>query len=172
MASNRGAGRVYSETVRLVGPPFYRAGSLAVILAAALGVFSCRRSETPPPPAVMRATLIAVQGDVRLKRAAEAEYAPASRGTPLAVADLLQTGAGGHATLLFDDGTTAVMTPRSLVSIEPAAMAGGQGALSIQSGRVDLDIVARGDEQFRVNTPDAQAGVPAREIMVQTGGRP
>lgn len=160
--------------MRVVGPQFRRAGLVAVIVAAAAGIFSCRRGETPPPPAaVMRATLIAVQGDVRLKRAAEAEYAPATRGTPLAVADLLQTGAGGHATLLFDDGTTAVMTPRSLVSIEPPALSGGQSALSIQSGRVDLDIVARGDEQFRVNTPEAQAGVPAREIMIETaGGRP
>lgn len=120
----------------------------------------------------MRATLVAVHGEVKLKRAAANEYAPAARGTALAVADLLQTGAGGHATLLFDDGTTAVMTPRSLVSIEPAAIAGGAGALHIQRGRVELDIVARGDEQFRVNTPEAQAGVPAREIMVQNRGTP
>ena len=107
-----------------------------------------------------------MQGDVRLKRAAANDYAPAARGTALSVDDRLETGAGGHATLLFDDGTTAVMTPRSLVSIEPAAAAGGAGALNIKSGRVDLDIVAKGDEQFRVHTPDAQIGSPAREIQV------
>lgn len=137
----------------------------------ALGVFvaggACRRGETPPPPrAALRATLVAVQGDVRLKRAAANDYAPAARGTSLAVDDRLETGAAGHATLLFDDGTTAVMTPRSLVSIEPASKVGGNGALQVRSGRVDLDIVARGDDQFRLHTAGAEASVPAREITV------
>lgn len=142
-----------------------RAWPLAIVAVA--GAIACRRGETPPPPvASLRATLVAVEGDVRLKRAAANDYAPAARGAALSVDDRLETGAGGHATLLFDDGTTAVMTPRSLVSIEPAAAAGGTGALHIKSGRVDLDIVAKGDEQFRVHTPDAQVGSPAREIQV------
>lgn len=151
-----------------------RASLLAV--AAAAIVVACRRSEAPPParPASLRATLVAVHGEVRLKRAAANEFVPAPPGTALSVDDSLQTGAGGHATLLFDDGTTAVLTPRSLVSIEPAATAGGLGALQIRRGRVDLDIVAHGDEQFRVNTPEAQVGVPAREIQVigRKGGSP
>lgn len=124
----------------------------------------------------MRATVVAVHGDVRLKRAAANDYAPAARGTALSVDDRLETGAAGHATLLFDDGTTAVVTPRSLVSIEPAVSPGGNGALQVRSGRVDLDIAARGDDQFRLRTPEADASVPAREITVvgtgKTGGSP
>ncbi len=140
---------------------------VAVILAG----LSCRRDSTPAAaPAVMRATLVAVEGDVRIKRATANDYSAAARGTALAVDDRLETGAGGHATLLFDDGTTAVVTPRSLVSIEPPAAAGGLGALRVNSGRVDLDIVANGDAQFRVNTPEAAASLPAREIMVMGRG--
>lgn len=142
---------------------------LALLLVG--GTLSCRRSEAPVPPSptpasVLRATLVAVEGDVRLKRASANDYATASRGTTLAVDDRISTGAGGHATLLFDDGTTAVVTPRSLVSIEPPLAGGGSGALQVESGRVDLDIVADGDTQFRVNTPGADAAMPAREIMV------
>ena len=113
----------------------------------------------------MRATLVAVEGDVRVKRASANDYAPAARGAGLAVDDRIATGAGGHATILFDDGTTAVVTPRSLVSIEPP-VSGGSGSLQVESGRVDLDIAAGGDTQFRVNTPSAEAALPAREIMV------
>ena len=43
---------------------------------------------------------------------------------------------------------------------------GGNGALQVRSGRVDLDIVARGDDQFRLHTPEAEASIPAREITV------
>ena len=139
-----------------------------MVLVLAGFAFACRKSQPAPPPepAVMRATLVAVDGDVRIKRATANDYATATRGAALAVDDRIKTGAGGHATLLFDDGTTAVVTPRSLVSIEPPAAAGGHGALQVESGRVDLDIVARSESQFRVHTPGGEASVPAREIMV------
>lgn len=144
----------------------------ALFVLGVLTGTACRRGETPAPARTrsLRATLVAVQGDVRLKRAAGNEYAPATRGTSLSVDDRLETGAAGHATLLFDDGTTAVMTPRSLVSIEPASSAGGS-ALQVRSGRVDLDIVATGDDQFRLLTPEAEGSVPAREITVVGAGK-
>ena len=146
--------------------------ALPILLALLVGgtLVSCRREPkgvvAPVPPFVLRATLVAIEGDVRVKRASENDFSAASPGAGLAVDDRIATGAGGHATLLFDDGTTAVVTPRSLVSIEPPAAAGGSGALQVESGRVDIDVVADGETQFRVNTPDSQAAAPAREIMV------
>ena len=147
-------------------------GAFALVLLGALAGAACRRTEAPPParPASLRATLVAVKGDVRIKRAAANEYAAAARGAALGVDDRVETGAAGHATLLFDDGTTAVMTPRSLVSIEPAAAAGGRGALQVRSGRVDVDIVADSENQFHLRTAEAEASLPAREITVVGGG--
>ena len=124
---------------------------------------------TPPKPvspaASHRARLIAIEGDVRVKTATANDYEPAVRGALLSIADLISTGASGHATIAFDDGSTAMITPHSLVAIEPPAVSAA-GGIHVQSGRVDIEIASSHEGQFRIRTPDAEAALPARHIDV------
>ena len=158
-----------------VRPSSCRARGFAIAALAVGAVLACRRAENPPPPASSspRATLVAVAGDVRMKRSVEVEYGPATKGSLLSIADQISTGASGHATLLFDDGSTATITPHSLVLIEPPAT-GAMDGLEIRSGRVEIEFAGRpaptATTQFRVRTPDAEAAMPAREIGVVHGG--
>ncbi|HVO29485.1 MAG TPA: hypothetical protein VMV18_02065, partial [bacterium] len=93
-------------------------------LAAAVMLASCSRPAAPPAaspsptPMEHRARLIAVEGDVRVKRSSGNDYETAAKGDILSIADLVSTGPSGHATIAFDDGSTAMVTPHSLVSIE------------------------------------------------------
>lgn len=134
----------------------------------ALGVAACTRS-TPPGPAATaeahRARLIAVAGDVQIKRSTSNDYQAATKGAVLSIADLVATGASGHATIAFDDGSTAMVTPHSLVSIEPPAASAADG-IQVQRGRVDVEIEASRAGEFRIRTPDADASLPARDIEV------
>lgn len=135
------------------------------VLCAA-GLASC--SHPTPAPAAQsehRARLTSVEGDVRWKPARANDYSPAARDTVLSIADIVSTGPSGHATIAFDDGSTAMVTPQSLVEIEPPATSAANG-LQVQSGRVDIEISSTHSGQFRVCTPDAEAALPARKIDV------
>lgn len=102
---------------------------------------------------------------MRLKRSTAADYETATKGSILSIADLISTGASGHATIAFDDGSTAMVTPHSLVAIEPPAISAASG-IHVQSGRVDIEIASSHAGQFRIRTPDAEAALPARQIDV------
>lgn len=86
------------------------------------------------------------------------DYEGAVKGMALALGDLVTTGASGHATLTFRDGSNAVLTPQSLVTIEPPATSAADG-IAVQKGRVDLEIDSRRAAEFRVKTPDAEAAI-------------
>ncbi len=100
-----------------------------------------------------------------MKRSTGADYETATKGTILSIADLISTGASGHATIAFDDGSTAMVTPHSLIAIEPPAVSAASG-IHVQSGRVDIEIASSHAGQFRIRTPDAEAALPARQIDV------
>jgi hypothetical protein len=108
---------------------------------------------------------MAVEGDVKIKRSTASDYETAATGAILSIADLVATGPSGHATITFEDGSTAMVTPRSLVAIEPPAATAANG-LDVQTGRVDIEIATSKAGRFRVHTPDADAALPAREIDV------
>ena len=112
-----------------------------------------------------RARLIAVEGDVQVKRSTSNDYVTATANSELSIADLVATGPSGHATIAFDDGSTAMVTPRSLVAIEPPAVSAASG-IHVQRGRVDIEIASSHAGQFRIRTPDAEAALPARQIDV------
>lgn len=98
----------------------------------------------------------ALAGDVRVKKAGGMDYDAAVKGMGLSLGDLVTTGASGHATLTFRDGSNAILTPQSLITIEPPATSAADG-IAVQRGRVDLEIESKRAEEFRVKTPDAEA---------------
>jgi len=111
-----------------------RRNPIAALLLLA-SVLSCSKPKTAPASGdAHHARLIAVEGDVRVKRAAANDYEAAAKGAVLDIADIVSTGVSGHATISFDDGSTAMVTPHSLVSIEPPAASAANG-ISVQSGR-------------------------------------
>lgn len=86
------------------------------------------------------------------------DYQAAAKGMGLSLGDLVATGVSGHATITFRDGSNAVLTPQSLATIEPPATSASDG-IAVQKGRVDLEIDSQRAAEFRVKTPDAEAGI-------------
>lgn len=137
------------------------------VLVLAAFVASCRNGGSDPAPdpspsataVEWRATLNGVSGEVRIKPVDGADYLAAHDGRKLRIGDVITTGAKGHATITFRDGSAAVVLPRSLVTIEPPANSVSDG-LGVQRGRVDVEIRS-GLADFRVTTPGVEASTRA-----------
>ncbi len=132
-------------------------------LIAALLLASCNGEKTdatpsPTPRRTVRAHMTSVSGDVKVKLLDATDYQAAKKDMGLAIGDLITTGDNGNATLTFNDGSTAVITPRSLVTIDPPATSAADG-IGVQRGRVDVEITS-GGPGFQVNAPDGVQASP------------
>jgi len=91
--------------------------------------------------ATAQARFINLDGSVKVKRHNSAQWEEADLRTPLEAGDAIQTGPNGTARITFVDGTTYVVKPDTLITIETnAAFANRSTRVSVQvsSGAVDL----------------------------------
>lgn len=136
----------------------------ALLSSAALQLAACngeKTDATPGPTATarpVRARLTALSGDVKVKLLEGTDYEAATKDMGLGIGDLVTTGDNGNATLTFNDGSTAVITPRSLVTIEPPATSAADG-IGVQRGRVDVEITS-GGAGFEVGGPEGVRASP------------
>jgi hypothetical protein len=123
----------------------------AILLVAALGwVFFFRRTPPPPPPATeveTGARFERIDGSVQVKRAGTLEWITATHAVVLRQNDLVRTGSGATAEILFADGTAFNVRPDSLITIEESSQnpvsRQQRVALSIQSGEANFQTAAR-----------------------------
>lgn len=136
-------------------------GAIAALLLAACNGEKTGTPATPSPTApvrAIRAQLTAVSGEVKVKLLDATDYQTAKKDLGLAIGDLITTGDNGNATLTFLDGSTAVITPRSLVTIDPPATSAADG-IGVRRGRVDVEITS-GGPGFLVNAPGGVQALP------------
>jgi hypothetical protein len=126
------------------------ASIILVAAVAALLVRGCRTPSPPPPPAAAVETgarFVAIEGNVRVKRAGTLEWIPATRAIVLHHNDIVQTTGGGAAELHFADGTVFNVRPDCLFTIEESSQNPVSGqqrvALSIQSGEANFQTAPR-----------------------------
>jgi hypothetical protein len=103
---------------------------------------------TPPPPAPQPvqietgARFASIDGTVRVKRAGTLEWMPATRAVVLRQNDLVQTGSGSSAEILFADGMVFNVRADSLITIEESSQnplsRQQRTALSIASGEANF----------------------------------
>jgi len=126
-------------------------GGVAVVLLAALGWLQfCRKATPTPTPTTSVETSTrfqSVEGSVQVKRAGTLEWIPASRASVLKQSDLVRTGSGAAAEILFADGTHLSVRPDSLITIEestenPVSRTQRVG-IAIQSGEANFQTAAR-----------------------------
>jgi hypothetical protein len=101
--------------------------------------------ETPIGPST-QAHFTNLDGTVRVKKAASPTWVKADYGLPLEQGDVVQTMSEGIAKVAFADGSTYVIQPDSLVTIEESTMN------SAQQNKVSMRVV-NGD--ITLNTSDA-----------------
>ena len=89
----------------------------------------------------------AIEGSVQVKRAGTLEWIDATEAGILRRNDLVRTGAGATAEILFADGTQFNVRPDSLITIEESSRnplsRRQRVALSIQSGEANFQTAAR-----------------------------
>ncbi|MGE5125782.1 MAG: FecR domain-containing protein [Betaproteobacteria bacterium] len=141
-------GRVEWFTVR------YRSLAIAGLVVLVLGggawlLLARRTPPQPPPPPVIEtgARFTTLEGSVQVKRAGTLEWLAASRAMVLRQNDLVRTGAGGAAEILFADGMVIAVRPDSLMRIEESTQnpvsRQQRVSLSIQSGEANFQTASR-----------------------------
>ena len=123
----------------------------ALLLAGVLGwVFLGPKAPPPPPPAtsVETATRFAsIEGSVHVKRAGTLEWRPATLAVVLRQNDLVRTGAGATAEILFADGMKISVRPDTLITIVESSQnpvsRQQRTALAVQSGEANFQTAAR-----------------------------
>jgi len=137
--------------------------------------------------ATQQARFTNLDGSVRVRRANQVEWTPASFSMSLDKGDVVQTASDGVARIAFADGTLYIVKPDTLIVIEENAIpdnrANSRVAVQVTSGVVDLSTPARTGES-RVLLADAQASIRnqsravvsnnpdtnTRQILVSKGG--
>ena len=143
-----GGDRVEWFTVR------YRSLAIAALVVLVLGgvgwLLLGRRPPPPPPPATAIETgarFTTFEGGVQVKRAGTLEWVAASRSMVLRQNDLVRTGAGGAAEIVFADGMVIAVRPDSLMRIEESTQnpvsRQQRVSLSIQSGEANFQTASR-----------------------------
>jgi len=142
----------YYATVR------YRTVALLVFLVLAIGITTLvilqppwlvrawarltgGSDETSSTQAMAQARFINLDGNVKVKRRDSAQWEEADLRTPLEAGDSVQTGPNGSARITFVDGTTYVVKPDTLITIETNAAFANRStrvAVQVSSGAVDL----------------------------------
>ncbi len=163
----------------------YRTLSRAVggiLLVALVGwFFFLRPTAAPPPTSTAVATAARFQkidGSVQVKRAGTLEWLPATLAVVLRQNDLVRTGSGAAAEILFTDGTVFTVRPDSLITIEESSQNPvsrlQRVALSIQSGEANFQTAARSvPGSTTISTPTLRTTAQretAGNIQVAEGG--
>jgi len=127
------------------------AGAVLLFVAAAAGWMLLGRSA--PEPVLTTQTVetgaqfSAIEGSVQVKQAGTLEWIDAAEAGILRRNDLVRTGAGSTAEILFTDGTQFNVRPDSLITIEESSRntlsRRQRVALSIQSGEANFQTAAR-----------------------------
>jgi hypothetical protein len=125
--------------------------AIALVLAGVL-VWMLYGRPTPPPPPLESvptvARFVSVDGSVQVKRSGTLEWVSATLATALRQNDLVRTGSGGTAEIVFADGTSVSVRPDSLITLDESSQnpASRQQrlALTIQSGEANFQTAGRG----------------------------
>lgn len=133
----------------------------------------------PTEPVAARAgTLKQVEGTVRTLQGT-AQPQTATPGDGLTVAQRLQTGADGAASMVLRDGTVLTVGPNSAIEINEFAFDAttqqGHFLLDLFQGsvRVITGILAKvNPDVFKVRTPTSVVGVRGTDFIVETEARP
>jgi hypothetical protein len=132
----------------------YRTLSLAgaaMVLLGALGWLQfCRKPEPTPPPVTaveIGARFASIEGRVDVKRAGTLEWRGATLAAVLRQNDLVRTGAGATAEILFADGMHINVRPDTLITIVESSQnpvsRRQRTALAVQSGEANFQTAAR-----------------------------
>jgi hypothetical protein len=136
-------------TVRYRSLAIFGGAALALLVAAAVWYFVGRAPAPPPPPQTLEtgARFTAMEGRVQVKQAGTLEWKSATMSMLLHQNDLVQTGGGATAEILFADGTVFNVRPDTLMTIEESSQnllsRQQRVALSIQSGEANFQTAAR-----------------------------
>jgi hypothetical protein len=135
----------------------------------------CPAEEKPPPPiqyvpaappAVPRAQLKGLHGDVKVKRAAGDEWLPAQEDMSLFENDKVRTVAGAGAQIVFTQGSMVSLGEDALISIAEARRGQPRTDLTVLQGRVDAELADPAHQSLSVTTPTATVRA-GREIVFQ-----
>jgi len=123
---------------------------LVVVAAVAGWVFLGQRAPAPPPPPQnieTGARFLSIEGSVQVKREGTLEWLDATTAVVLRSNDLVRTGSGATAEILFADETRFGVRPDSLITIEESSQNPvshqQRVALSIQSGEANFQTASR-----------------------------
>ncbi len=127
------------------------AGAALAVVAALAGwvLFGRGQPEPPAPPRSVEtgARFIAIEGSVQVKHAGTLEWIDATTAVVLRRNDLVRTGAGATADILFVGGDEISLRPDSLTTIEESSQnpvsRQYRVALSIQSGEANFRTAGR-----------------------------
>jgi hypothetical protein len=154
----------------------------AIVLLAAIGWFAFGRQPPPAPPATADietgARFETIEGSVHVKRSGRLDWVAATRAVVLRQNDLVKTGPGATAEILFADGTMFNVRPDSLITIEESSQnpisREQRTALAIQSGEANFQTAARGGPgSTTISTPTVRTTAErntAGNIQVAEGG--
>lgn len=127
-------------------------GGAALVVLLALGAawyFFWKTPPPPPPPQTLEtgARFTTIEGRVQVKQAGTLEWKSATKSMLLRQNDLVQTGGGATAEIVFADGTVFNVRPDTLMTIEESSQnlvsRQQRVALSIQSGEANFQTAAR-----------------------------
>jgi hypothetical protein len=141
----------------------YRTLALAgggLVLAGALGwILFVPKAPPPPPPATRVETgarFASIEGSVHVKRAGTLEWRAATLTAVLRQNDLVRTGAGATAEVLFADGMHISVRPDTLITIVESSQnpvsRQQRTALAVQSGEANFQTAAR-NGSTTISTP-------------------
>ena len=96
-------------------------------------------------------------------------------GADLQLGDLIRTGAGGHAEVLFHDGTKLVVGPASSLTIEDYLLrddgSAGKFAINALAGTFRFMSGNAPKDRYRIDTPTGTIGIRGTEFDFVVNGR-
>lgn len=132
----------------------------ALVVAGALGWLVFGPKEPPPPPPATSvetgARIATFDGSVHVKRAGTLEWRAATLAVVLRQNDLVRTGSGATAEILFADGMRISVRPDTLITIVESSQnpvsRQQRTALAVQSGEANFQTAARAGDTT-ISTP-------------------
>ncbi len=109
------------------------------------------------------AKLDILSGQVKLTRVGNAKTDIINQAVKLYAGDLLETLRESKATLVYSDGTTMKIKPRTLIEVQPLS-------IKVFKGKTWYKFTKRGTE-FRIETPTLVAGIRGTEFEVAVSSR-
>ncbi len=117
-------------------------------------------------------TAVAVDPEAMVR--SSGEQRPLLVGADILIGDLIQTSAGGHVELAFDDGTKIVIGPGSALLLEDYLLRGdgsaGDFAIGALGGTYRFISGKSPKESFRITTPTGTIGIRGTAFDLVTNG--